>query len=88
MNDVGVIEIGRQAFWVILVTGGPVLLVGLAVGLIIALFQTLTSIQEMTLVFVPKIVFIFVSLVLLLPFMINQVVAFGELIFDTIIALQ
>ncbi len=88
MNDVGVIEIGRQAFWVILTTGGPVLLVGLAVGLLIALFQTLTSIQEMTLVFVPKIVFIFVTLVLLLPFMINQVVTFGETIFDTIIALQ
>lgn len=88
MNDVGVIEIGRQAFWVILTTGGPILMVGLVVGLLIALFQTLTSIQEMTLVFVPKIIFIFVALVLLLPFMITNVVDFGETIFDTIIALE
>ena len=87
MNDVGVIEIGREAFWVILTTGGPVLMAGLVVGLIIALFQTLTSIQEMTLVFVPKIIFIFLSLVILLPFMINNVVGFGESIFDKIIAL-
>lgn len=87
MNDVGVIEVGREAFWVILKTGGPVLMAGLVVGLLIALFQTLTSIQEMTLVFVPKIVFIFISLVLLLPFMINNVVSFGESIFDKIIAL-
>jgi len=87
MNDVGVIELGREAFWVILTTGGPVLMAGLVVGLIIALFQTLTSIQEMTLVFVPKILFIFITLVILLPFMINNVVAFGESIFDKIIAL-
>ncbi|MDV7339088.1 flagellar biosynthesis protein FliQ [Terasakiella sp. A23] len=88
MNDVGVIEIGREAFWVILKIGGPILMAGLVVGLLIALFQALTSIQEMTLVFVPKIIVIFLALVLSLPFMINNMLDFGESIFDKIIALN
>lgn len=87
MNDVGVIEIGREAFWVILQIGGPILAAGLIIGLLIALFQALTSIQEMTLVFVPKIIVIFIALVLMLPYMINSMIAFGENIFDKIIAL-
>lgn len=88
MNDVGVIELGREAFWVILVIGGPVLMAGLLIGLLIALFQALTSIQEMTLVFVPKIIVIFVALVVMLPFMIHHMVDFGESIFDKIIAIN
>jgi len=88
MTDIGVIELGREAFWVILLVGGPVLIAGLAIGLIIALFQALTSIQEMTLVFVPKIIIIFIALVLMLPYMINHMMDFGELIFDKIIALE
>ncbi|NVJ91437.1 MAG: flagellar biosynthesis protein FliQ [Methylocystaceae bacterium] len=87
MNDVGVIEVGREAFWVILKIGGPILIAGLVIGLLIALFQALTSIQEMTLVFVPKILVIFVALVLMLPFMINNMISFGESIFDKIIAI-
>jgi flagellar biosynthesis protein FliQ len=87
MNDVGVIEVGREAFWAILSIGGPILIAGLVIGLLIALFQALTSIQEMTLVFVPKIIVIFVALVLMLPFMINSMVTFGESIFDKIIAI-
>ncbi len=48
---------------------GPIMLTGLAVGIVIALFQALTQIQEMTLVFVPKIIAIFVSMLLFLPLM-------------------
>lgn len=88
MTDIGVIELGRQAFWTILLIGGPILMAGLVIGLLIALFQALTSIQEMTLVFVPKILVIFVALVLMLPYMINHMLEFGELIFDKIIALE
>jgi len=87
MNDLGVIEIGRDAFWVILKAGGPPLFVGLAVGLVIALFQALTSIQEMTLTFVPKIVVIFVAIIFFLPFMMTTVLDFGDHIFDSIVAL-
>lgn len=87
MNEQGVIELGREAFWVIMKAGGPILVAGLVIGLIIALFQALTSIQEMTLVFVPKILIIFFALVLAMPFMLTTVLEFGESIFDRIIAL-
>ncbi|GAB4147599.1 MAG: flagellar biosynthesis protein FliQ [Sphingomonadales bacterium] len=69
MTGAEVLDIGREAIWALLVIAGPVMLIGLAVGLVIALFQALTQIQEMTLTFVPKIIAIFVSLLLLLPFM-------------------
>lgn len=87
MNDIGVIEIGRDAFWVILKAGGPILFAGLVVGLLIALFQALTSIQEMTLTFVPKIVVIFFAIILFLPFMMSTVIEFGNHIFDNIVAI-
>lgn len=87
MNDIGVIEIGRDAFWVILKAGGPILFAGLVVGLLIALFQALTSIQEMTLTFVPKIVVIFFAIILFLPFMMSTVIEFGNYIFDNIVAI-
>jgi len=60
---------------------------GLVTGLIIALFQALTTIQEMTLTFVPKIIVIFIAIVVLLPFMINTVTTFTDTLFDRISAL-
>lgn len=64
-----VLDVARDAIFVLLQVSAPIMLVGLAVGLIIALFQALTQIQEMTLTFVPKIIAIFLSLLLFLPFM-------------------
>ena len=87
MNQEAVLEVGREAFYMILKIGGPVMLAGLLIGLVIALFQTLTSIQEMTLTFVPKILIIFLTLILLLPFMMQSMVTFGESLFDRIIGL-
>ncbi len=69
MNGPEVIEIGRDAIWVLLQVSTPVMLVALGVGLVIALLQALTQVQEMTLVFVPKIIAIFISLLLFMPFM-------------------
>lgn len=66
-NDV--MDVARDAIIVMLQVSTPVMLVGLAVGLIIALLQALTQIQEMTLTFVPKIIAIFASLLLFMPFM-------------------
>ena len=63
------------------------IILGLAIGLIIALFQALTSIQEMTLTFVPKILVIFLSIILFLPFMMNAVTEFGRSLFDRIVGL-
>ena len=64
MNEVAVLEIGRDALIVILKTSAPIMLAGLLIGLLIALFQALTTIQEMTLTFVPKIIVIFIAIVI------------------------
>jgi len=64
-----VLDIGRQAIWLTVIISAPVMLVGLAVGFAISLLQTLTQIQEQTLVFVPKIISIFLALLLFMPIM-------------------
>ncbi len=87
MNEVSVIEVGREALWVILKVSGPIMLVGLVIGLLIALFQALTTIQELTLTFVPKIIMVFVAIIVLLPFMITTMTEFTQQLFDRMIAL-
>ncbi|MBN4051826.1 flagellar biosynthesis protein FliQ [Parvibaculum lavamentivorans] len=69
MTGPEVLDVGREAIFVLLRVSSPLMLVGLGVGLTIALFQALTQIQEMTLVFVPKILAIFLALIILLPYM-------------------
>jgi flagellar biosynthetic protein FliQ len=69
MNGAEVLDIGRDAIWLTLQLSAPVLIVGLIVGVGIGLLQALTKIQEATLVFAPKIVAIFISLLLFLPLM-------------------
>jgi flagellar biosynthetic protein FliQ len=59
-----------------ILVAGPVMVIGLLVGVVIALFQALTQIQEMTLVFVPKILAIFVTILIALPFMSQVLEAF------------
>ncbi len=82
-----VLDIAREGVWTMILVAGPVMVVGLVVGVVIALFQALTQIQEMTLVFVPKILAIFVTLLITLPFMGQILAAFmariGELILTT-----
>ena len=78
MTTADVLDFGQDAIWVLLLVASPIMAVGLTVGITVALFQALTQIQEMTLVFVLKIVAIFVSLLLLLPFMIATLTAFME----------
>ena len=63
------LDIGREAFWITLMVAGPAMLAGLAIGFVIALLQALTQVQEMTLVFVPRIIVMFLVLSLALPFM-------------------
>ncbi|MEJ8475428.1 flagellar biosynthesis protein FliQ [Roseibium algae] len=79
-----VLDIGREGVWTMILVAGPVMIVGLVVGVVIALFQALTQIQEMTLVFVPKILAIFFTLMLTMPFMGQLLATFtariGELI--------
>lgn len=84
MTPETVLEIARDALWVVLLASGPVMLSGLAVGLMIALFQALTTIQEMTLTFVPKIIVIFMAIVVFLPFMMTTVIEYSLTLFDRI----
>lgn len=86
MNDTEVIEIARQSLLITMQISAPILIVGLLVGVSIALLQALTQIQEMTLVFVPKIMAIFFSMFFFLPWMMNTLVVFMEEIADRIIS--
>jgi flagellar biosynthetic protein FliQ len=69
MTGAETLDIARDAIWTIVVVSSPMMVVGLLVGVVISLIQALTQIQEQTLVFVPKILSIFLTLVLTLPFM-------------------
>jgi flagellar biosynthetic protein FliQ len=69
MNSAEVLDVGRDAIWLTLQLSAPVLIVGLLVGVGIGLLQALTQVQEATLVYAPKIVAIFVSLLIFLPVM-------------------
>ena len=69
MTGPEVIDIAREGLWVLIKLSGPIMIVGLTVGVVIALFQALTQIQEMTLVFVPKIIAIFLAIMIALPFL-------------------
>ena len=69
MNGAEVLDVGRDAIWLTVQLCAPILIVGLIVGVGIGLFQALTQIQEQTLIYAPKIIAIFVSLILFLPLM-------------------
>ena len=88
MDQIAVLEVSREVFFVILKTGGPIMAAGLIIGLVIAIFQTLTSIQEMTLTFVPKIIIIFGAVIVFMPFMITTIVEFTRSLYDRIAALS
>jgi flagellar biosynthetic protein FliQ len=79
-----VVGIMAETVKVTLLVAAPVLLVGLLVGVLVSLFQALTQIQEMTLVFVPKIVACLVALVAALPWMLGNLIAFTEKLFTGI----
>ena len=69
MSGAEVLDVARDAIMTLVLVASPLMLIGLVVGVVISLFQALTQIQEMTLVFVPKILAIFVAMLIALPFM-------------------
>lgn len=77
-----VMDITRQALFLIIKVSLPVLLVSLCVGLAISIFQTVTSIQEQTLTFVPKIICVFLALILLGNWMMTSIVEFMTLLWS------
>lgn len=88
MTETEIIDVVREAILIALQLGAPVMLIGLAVGVVIALFQALTQIQEITLVFVPKIIAIFLAIFVFFPGMVSILTAFMESLADRMIALQ
>ena len=71
-----VLDIARDAIYTIIITSAPLLLVSLIVGLIVSIFQTVTSIQEQTLTFVPKILAVFITMMICGSWMINNMSGF------------
>lgn len=78
MDEAVLLEVGRDAVIVTLKIGAPLMLIALLIGLVISLFQALTQIQEVTLTFVPKIIVVFVAMLLLAPFMLQTLTDFTE----------
>lgn len=76
------LEIGRQALLLVLILAAPVLLLGLAVGVIISILQSVTQIQEMTLTFVPKIIVTVVALVFFGPWMLRLLMGYSVKLFS------
>jgi flagellar biosynthesis protein FliQ len=87
MNDADIAILLRDGMLVMLKLAAPPLLIALAVGLLIALVQAITQINEATLAFVPKVLAICVSLVLLGPFMLATLSAYTHILFDRLIAI-
>ena len=88
MNETQIIDVAREAIFVVIkIAGGP-MLAALVVGIMISIFQALTQIQEQTLTFVPKILVIFVMVLLLMPFMLGTLETFVRSLADRIIAIQ
>ncbi len=81
MTDLLVIKIMRESLMTVLIVSAPILGVGMFVGLVISIIQTTTSIQEQTLTFVPKIVAIFITIILLGSWMIRVLVNYTNSIF-------
>jgi flagellar biosynthetic protein FliQ len=84
MDQNTVINLASQAMTLALKLGGPMLIVGLGVGLIVSLFQAVTQIQEQTLTFIPKIVAMALIIVVLGPWMLQQIVSYTQDVFNSI----
>ncbi len=78
MTEADIIQITRDAIWLLLVVCSPLLIIAMVVGFVISLIQALTQIQEATIAFVPKIIIMFLSLMFLLPFMTQKMIDFGN----------
>jgi flagellar biosynthetic protein FliQ len=88
MTGPEVLDVAKDAILTLVVVSSPLMLVGLAVGVAISLFQALTQIQEMTLVFVPKMAAMFIGGVLLLPFMMTTLSDYMERLASMIVGID
>ncbi|WP_416798002.1 flagellar biosynthesis protein FliQ [Ciceribacter azotifigens] len=84
MNEADALDIMQAAVWTVLVASGPAVLAAMVVGVVIALIQALTQVQEMTLTFVPKIVTILIVIGISAPFVGGQIALFSNLVFSRV----
>jgi flagellar biosynthetic protein FliQ len=84
MNEADALDIVQAAIWCVLLSAGPAVLVAMVVGLVIALIQALTQVQEVTLTFVPKIVAIMATVGISAPFIGSQISIFTNMVFSRI----
>ncbi|SFH49945.1 flagellar biosynthetic protein FliQ [Tindallia magadiensis] len=82
MNEGMIIELGQQTMLTILLMSAPMLGFGLIVGLSVSIFQTITSIQEQTLTFVPKIIAVFTSIIIFSPWLLSILINFTNTLFE------
>jgi len=87
MNENEIMDVAREAIWLVIQISMPVMMVGLLVGVAIALLQALTQVQEITLVFVPKILAIFMAIFIFLPGFAAIMISFMNSIADRIIGI-
>jgi len=85
MNEIDALELVRAAIWTVIVGSGPAVLSAMVIGIVIALIQALTQIQEVTLTFIPKIIAILVVSLLTASLVGSQIYAFTELVYGRIV---
>lgn len=84
MSSEFVISLAEQGVFTVLIIAGPLLLIALAIGLIVSIFQATTQIQEQTLAFIPKIVGVLMGLLILGPWMLSNMLSFAYQIFNNL----
>jgi flagellar biosynthesis protein FliQ len=85
MMDLGsALDIGRNAFFMALSTSAPILVIGMAVGLVISVGQSVTQLQEQTLTFVPKIAAMVVAATYFIPWIANRMLSYAQEMFGTL----
>jgi flagellar biosynthesis protein FliQ len=78
MDPHGIMDLGREALWLMLVVSAPTMAIGMAVGILVALFQAVTQLQEQTLHFVPKIIAMVISAVVFVPWIAARLIEFTQ----------
>lgn len=84
MNEADALDLFQAAIWTVLISAGPAVMAAMVVGLVIALIQALTQVQEATLTFVPKIVAVLITVGVTAPFVGSQISIFTNLVFSRI----
>ena len=83
MTEEAILNIASDAIWTIIISAGPLLIVSLIIGLIVSIFQTVTSIQEQTLTFVPKLLAIMLALMIMGPWLLNEIVSYMNILWGS-----